>query len=80
MELIGRDASTVSRELRRNASRGGYRPFDAHRLATARRARGHRRFPFRACVYPLGGEGQGRDHDVPPGTNPTNRSGRSALR
>ena len=40
---IGRAASTVSRELRRNASRGGYRPFDAHRQATARRAREHRR-------------------------------------
>jgi IS30 family transposase len=39
---IGRAPSTVSRELRRNASagrRGGYRPFDAHRRACARRAR-----------------------------------------
>jgi transposase, IS30 family len=36
--------STVSRELRRNAIKGrGYRPFDAHRRATARRARNHRR-------------------------------------
>jgi IS30 family transposase len=39
---IGRAPSTVSRELRRNATtgrRGGYRPFDAHRRACARRAR-----------------------------------------
>ena len=41
---LGRAASTVSRELRRNATRSrGYRPFDAHRRATARRARNHRR-------------------------------------
>ena len=41
---LGRAASTVSRELRRNAIRSrGYRPFDAHRRATARRARNHRR-------------------------------------
>jgi transposase, IS30 family len=39
-----RAASTVSRELRRNATRSrGYRPFDAHRRATARRIRNHRR-------------------------------------
>src|SRR5215216_4189677 len=39
-----RAASTVSRELRRNATRSrGYRPFHAHRRATARRARTHRR-------------------------------------
>lgn len=37
----GRSASTVSRELRRNASPIGYRPFEAHRMATARRARHH---------------------------------------
>jgi transposase, IS30 family len=39
---IGRAPSTVSRELHRNANtgrRGGYRPFDAHRRACARRAR-----------------------------------------
>ena len=39
---VGRAPSTVSRELRRNATtgrRGGYRPFDAHRRACARRAR-----------------------------------------
>lgn len=37
---IGRSPSTVSRELRRNGRRGGgYRPFEAHRAATARRAR-----------------------------------------
>nr|WP_246222511.1 IS30 family transposase [Phytoactinopolyspora limicola] len=43
---LGRAPSTVSRELRRNASSGqraGYRPFEAHRRATARRARHHRR-------------------------------------
>jgi len=41
---LGRAPSTVSRELRRNATTSrGYRPFDAHRRATARRARNHRR-------------------------------------
>jgi IS30 family transposase len=41
---LGRATSTVSRELRRNAAAGrGYRPFDAHRRATSRRARQHRR-------------------------------------
>jgi IS30 family transposase len=41
---LGRAASTISRELRRNATPGkGYRPFEAHRRATARRARRHRR-------------------------------------
>ena len=41
---LGRAPSTISRELRRNASPAkGYRPFDAHRRATARRARIHRR-------------------------------------
>ena len=41
---LGRAPSTVSREVRRNVSgRRGYRPFDAHRHATARRARQHRR-------------------------------------
>ncbi len=41
---LGRAPSTISRELRRNAAgSGGYRPFDAHRRATARRARDHRR-------------------------------------
>lgn len=40
---LGRAPSTVSRELRGNTTAGcGYRPFDAHRLATARRARHHR--------------------------------------
>lgn len=43
-ERLGRAPSTISRELRRNAVAGrGYRPFDAHRRATARRARHHRR-------------------------------------
>ena len=37
---IGRAASTVSRELHRNGRGGaGYRPFDAHRRATSRRAK-----------------------------------------
>jgi transposase, IS30 family len=41
---LGRAPSTISRELRRNATTTGvYRPFDAHRHATARRARHHRR-------------------------------------
>ena len=41
---LGRAPSTISRELRRNATKSrGYRPFDAHRRATARRARNHRR-------------------------------------
>ena len=41
---LGRAPSTISRELRRNAAGGrGYRPFEAHRRATARRARSHRR-------------------------------------
>lgn len=39
-QRLGRAPWTISRELRRNAPRGaGYRPFDAHRAATARRAR-----------------------------------------
>ncbi|WP_423202386.1 IS30 family transposase [Mycobacterium decipiens] len=43
-DRLGRSPSTISRELRRNARAGrGYQPFDAHRLATARRARHHRR-------------------------------------
>ena len=41
---LGRAPSTISRELRRNATSGrGYRPFEAHRRATTRRARDHRR-------------------------------------
>jgi IS30 family transposase len=41
---LGRAPSTISRELRRNAVAGRvYRPFDAHRRATVRRARRHRR-------------------------------------
>jgi IS30 family transposase len=41
---LGRAPSTISRELRRNSVAGrGYRPFDAHRRATVRRARHHRR-------------------------------------
>lgn len=36
---LGRAPSTVSRELRRNATaKKGYRPFEAHRRASARRA------------------------------------------
>jgi len=42
-DKLGRAPSTISRELRRNAPTGrGYQPFDAHRRATARRARHHR--------------------------------------
>ena len=41
---LGRAPSTISRELRRNATEGrGYRPFQAHQSATARRARHHTR-------------------------------------
>jgi IS30 family transposase len=40
---LGRAPSSVSRELRRNATAAGYRPFEAHRRATANRARQHRR-------------------------------------
>lgn len=41
---LGRAPSTISRELRRNATADkGYRPFEAHRRATTRRARHHRR-------------------------------------
>jgi IS30 family transposase len=41
---LGRAPSTISRELRRNATGSrGYRPFEAHKRATARRARIHRR-------------------------------------
>ena len=41
---LGRAPSTISRELRRNAVVGRrHRPFDAHRRATARRARHHQR-------------------------------------
>jgi IS30 family transposase len=43
-EQLGLAPSTISRELRRNASGGGScRPFEAHRRATCRRARNHRR-------------------------------------
>jgi len=43
-DKLGRAPSTISRELRRNAPAGrGYQPFDAHRRATARRGRHHRR-------------------------------------
>jgi transposase, IS30 family len=40
---LGRAPSTISRELRRNATASGDRPFEAHRRATANRARNHRR-------------------------------------
>ncbi|WP_425311939.1 IS30 family transposase [Mycobacterium asiaticum] len=43
-DQLGRAPSTISRELRRNAAaKRGYQPFDAHRRATARRARHHQR-------------------------------------
>lgn len=40
---IGRAPSTISRELRRNGRKDGYRPFEAHRRAVGRRARHRRR-------------------------------------
>ena len=40
---LGRAPSTVSRELRRSPNKCGYRPFEAHRQATSRRARDHKR-------------------------------------
>ena len=36
-ELLGRSASTISRELRRNRGLRGYRPAEAQRLSQARR-------------------------------------------
>ncbi|ORA21158.1 IS30 family transposase, partial [Mycobacterium angelicum] len=43
-DKLGRAASTVSRELRRNSRNDGtYRPFEAHRWAVQRRGRRHRR-------------------------------------
>ena len=43
-QRLGRAPSTISRELSRNATpRKGYRTAEAHRRATARRARFHRR-------------------------------------
>jgi IS30 family transposase len=42
-DQLSRAPSTISRELRRNATAGGYRPFEAHRRATVNRARSHRR-------------------------------------
>lgn len=43
-DKLGREPSTVSRELRRNSRRdGAYRPFEAHRWAVTRRTRCHRR-------------------------------------
>ncbi|EPQ76853.1 IS30 family transposase [Mycobacterium marinum] len=43
-DQLGRAPSTISREVRRNAgAESGYQPFEAHRRATARRARHHRR-------------------------------------
>jgi transposase, IS30 family len=42
-EQVSRAPSTISRELHRNATAAGYRPFEAHRRATARRGRHHRR-------------------------------------
>lgn len=36
---LGRSPSTISRELRRNSGRSGYRPYAAHRAAAGRRPR-----------------------------------------
>lgn len=57
-QRLERAPSTISRELRRNTDRGGYRPFEAQRQATARRARHHARRldtnqPLRALVTEL---------------------------
>src|SRR5688572_23929450 len=41
--LMGRDRSTIGRELARNAGARGYRPGQAQRLADARRTRCRRR-------------------------------------
>lgn len=40
--LLGVHKSTISRELRRNAGKKGYRPKQAHELALSRRCLGHR--------------------------------------
>jgi IS30 family transposase len=40
-DRLGRAPSTISRELRGNTAPEGYRPFEAHRRATVRRARHH---------------------------------------
>ena len=51
-DQLGRAPSTVSRELRRNASAAGYRPFEAHRRATAQagpRATGGGSRPASSC-------------------------------
>ena len=37
-ELMGRDRSTIHRELKRNAGQRGYRPKQAQRLADERRS------------------------------------------
>lgn len=37
--ILGRSRSTVTRELKRNMSRNGYRPREAHRMAAQRRQR-----------------------------------------
>ena len=42
-ERLGGAPSTISRELRHSATAGDYRPFEARRRATARRARYHPR-------------------------------------
>ena len=41
-ELLGRSASTISRELRRNRVLRGYRPAEAQRLSQARRREAHK--------------------------------------
>ena len=41
-ELMGRDRSTIHRELKRNAGQRGYRPKQAQRLADERRLASHR--------------------------------------
>ena len=41
-ELLGRSASTISRELRRNRGLRGYRPAQAQRFSQARRREAHK--------------------------------------
>src|SRR5512147_2295738 len=60
--IIGRSASTVGRELRRNTlPRGGYKPASADRIASSRRRRRPSRSPVgsggdRCSERPAGGQ------------------------
>lgn len=50
-QTLGRDKSTISRELRRNRGERGYRPRQAHWLAQARRACNGRRLGASAWAF-----------------------------